>query len=253
MGSGGFLLIKNQVNSIVSEKVDKQVENKLKEMEEKFYPVLEFIHEKKQEVEKAGEDAIKASRKVAAQISEAKVTSEQSEILAKGAEEIEKKEEKEYSAEDYLVLATEARSKKEYEDGLKFARAGLDLQPEDIRLKATLTHRLGSIYGGMGKVESEIKYYEEAVRLDPAFSWPHHNLGIIYHGQKNYHEAEKECKEAINLDPNFTGAHFNLGLVYIKVNKPEEALKEFEEADKLNPGDRATLYQIKSLRKELGL
>lgn len=50
----------------------------------------------------------------------------------------------ERSPEDYLVLATDAWRDKKYDDGLKYAFNGLNLNPKDIRTKATLIERGGS-------------------------------------------------------------------------------------------------------------
>lgn len=139
------------------------------------------------------------------------------------------------SAEDYLVLATESWRAKKYDEALDFTYAGLHLNPSDIRTKATSIHRLGSIYDYLGNKDLGIKYYEEALKIDPTFSWPHINLGNLYRDQKKYDEAEKEYKETIRLDPDNADALSNLGVLYYDQNKFDDAEEKYKEAILLNP------------------
>ena len=105
------------------------------------------------------------------------------------------------SAEDYIVLATEFWRAKKYDDALKLAFVGSNLNPENKRIKATLINRIGSIYGDLKVISLEETYYKKAMELDAQFSTPCNNLGVNYFGQKKFAEAEIEYKKAIELDP----------------------------------------------------
>jgi tetratricopeptide (TPR) repeat protein len=139
------------------------------------------------------------------------------------------------SPEDYLVLATEAWRAKKYDNALQFAFNGLNLKPSDTRVKATLIHRIGSVYNNLNIPDLAIKYYKNAMEKDPKFSWPHNNLGLIYYEQKKYAEAEKEYKKAIVLNPENAAPHSNLGLLYYEQKKYVEAEKKYNKAIEIDP------------------
>ena len=64
------------------------------------------------------------------------------------------------SAADYLILATDNWKAGNYIEGMAFAQQGLMLAPKDVRLKATLLHRIGALLGNMGaNVKAEEFYY----------------------------------------------------------------------------------------------
>lgn len=139
------------------------------------------------------------------------------------------------SAEDYLALATENWRAKNYDKAFQFVYAGLSLDPKDKRLKATLIHRKASIFYSSGLTEKAIKFYNEAIKLAPEFSWPHNNMGNLYQEQGKTTEAEAEYKEANRLDPNYVNAHYNLWILYKDQGKMTEAEAEHKEAIRLDP------------------
>ena len=115
---------------------------------------------------------------------------------------------------DYLVLAIEKRQTKQYDEALMLAFVGLNLNPQDSRVKASLLDFIGSIYSKSDAHNLAIKYYKDAIQEDPKFSFPHNNLGNIYYILKRYEEAEEEYKKAVELDPKDAFPHNNLGNIY---------------------------------------
>tara|TARA_B100000959_G_C14971609_1_gene619950 strand:+ start:1883 stop:2806 length:924 start_codon:yes stop_codon:yes gene_type:complete len=148
------------------------------------------------------------------------------------------------SAEDYLALTAEACRTKKYDDGLKLAYAGLNLDPEDKRIKATLINRIGFIYGELKELSLAKKHFKKAIELDSTFFWPHYNLGVFYNDQKKYAEAEKEYKKAIELNPEDVRSHNNLGITYMNQNKNAEAEKEYKKAIELEPEEAHPLFNL---------
>lgn len=132
------------------------------------------------------------------------------------------------SPEDYLILASQSWRMKNHTQALKYAASGLALEPEDQRIKAYLTHRLGTILQTMPTEETVVKIYNSAIALDPNFSWPHNSLGLTYRYQKNFEAADKEFQEAIRLYPENTRPHYNLGVSYFLQKRFGEAEKEFK-------------------------
>ena len=117
------------------------------------------------------------------------------------------------AAEDYLILSTEAWRAEKYDDALKLAFAGFNIDPKDKRVKTTLIHRIGSIYDDLEVLPLAETYYKKAIALDSTFSWPHNNLGVLYYNQNKNAEAEKLYKKAIEFDPEDAKATHNLKIV----------------------------------------
>ena len=142
---------------------------------------------------------------------------------------------KQHSIADYLVLATNARENGNFEEGLKYAYAGLELPCSDMRVNSTLIYRLGTLYRDMGNTDLAVKKYNEAINLDPKFAWPHIGLGNIYRDLKDFNKAIDEYKTAIQLNPNDPMAHNNLGFVYEILSDFDKAQNLYEKATSLGP------------------
>ena len=197
------------------------------------YEILELTYGKfhlkrYQPAQKEREEAIKMAADNPVEIS-----AEEKERLIKAAEH---RTDEIRSPEDYLVLATEAWREKNYDNALKFAFIGLNLEPYDIRVKSTLTYRIGIVYKDLKIYDLAIKYFKNALEGDPKFSWPHIGFGSVYLDQKKYSEAEKEYKNAIKLDPKLAMPHNNLGILYQNQKRYTEAEEEFKKAIELDPG-----------------
>jgi tetratricopeptide (TPR) repeat protein len=139
-----------------------------------------------------------------------------SEIKNEGEEYIQEAKQRppeKRSPEDYLTLSTEKWRAEDYDAALADVFAGLALNPENTRIKATLIHRKASIYDNSGLKDMGVKFYKEAIALDPDFLWPHNNLGILYSDQGKLEEAKKEYEEALRLDPGNHKANNNLRIL----------------------------------------
>ncbi len=158
-------------------------------------------------------------RQLALKVSQDQLSSE---IKNEGEEYIEEAKQRspeKRSPEDYLALATEKWRAKDYDGALADVFAGLALNPKDVRIKATLIHRKASIYLFAGLKDFGVKFYKEAIALDPDFSWPHYNLGNFYFDQGELEEAKKEYEEALRLDPNDNMTKENLEILKREMKK----------------------------------
>jgi tetratricopeptide (TPR) repeat protein len=147
----------------------------------------------------------------------------------------ENRAENERSAEDYLILSTHAWRSRNFEKALPYVFEGLRLDPGDKRIKAALLYRLGTIVQTMSPAETAVKCYNDAIKLNPLFSWPHNSLGLTYRYQKEYQAADKEFEEAIRLHPENTRPRYNLGVSYMSQKRFAEAEKVFREIIQMDP------------------
>jgi tetratricopeptide (TPR) repeat protein len=190
-------------------------------------------------------------RKLALKLAEDKPSPK---IEKEGKEYIKEAEERppeKRSPEDYMALATEKWRAKDYGAGLADVFSGLALNPDNIRIKASLIHRKASIFHSLGLWNQAEKYLKEAIEVDPGFPWLYNGMGSVYLEQRKFKEAEEEYKKAIELDQNFAIPHYNLGIIYRKQGKLEEAKREYEEALKLDPKLSVAKENLEKLKREM--
>jgi tetratricopeptide (TPR) repeat protein len=162
------------------------------------------------------------------------------EIEKKGEKFIEKAEERvpeQRSPEDYLALANEKWRAKDYDAALADVYAGLDLNPKDVRVKASLIFSKGRLFFFLGLRDEAIKHFKDALEVDSEFSWPHVGLGNVYRNQGKLDRAEVEYNKAKELDPNNDKPNIGLGNIYLDQGKLEEAKAAYKRAIELYPND----------------
>jgi len=133
--------------------------------------------------------------------------------------EAEKRTAEERSPEDYIVLATDAWQGKDWDKAFEYAYAGLALNPKDKRTKATLVHRLASVFDYSENKEIGEEKYKEAIKIDQTFSWPHNNLGLLFEERGELEKAEELFEKAFVLDSENEKAKRNLELVRKKIKE----------------------------------
>ena len=151
----------------------------------------------------------------------------------------------------------------------------LEYQPNSVKAYSYLAQ----VYGHLGKKETEIEYWYEAVNLSPNLidAQGYHKLGrfLQAHGQldkaiKCYQRARKyksdnlldvEChlgeiwlqkgeldqsiaiyQQILQQDPTYAKAHYKLGLIYRRQERYEDAIIAFRQAIKVKP-DFASAYR----------
>ncbi|XP_075056061.1 protein O-mannosyl-transferase TMTC4 isoform X2 [Mixophyes fleayi] len=92
-------------------------------------------------------------------------------------------------------------------------------------LNAKVHYNVGKNLADQGLQTDAIKYYREAVRLNPKYVHAMNNLGNILKEKDELHEAEQLLSRAVAIQPDFSAAWMNLGIV-------QNSLKRFEEAEK---------------------
>ncbi len=155
--------------------------------------------------------------------------------------------------EDHLVLSTEAWRDKDVDQALAHAFQGLALSQDDIKVKAALTLRIGTIYADMKKNNMAIDKYNTAISLDPSFPWPHYYLGNLNASMGKNKAAERAYKQAIKLDPGYAYAHNNLGNLYNKTGEHRLAVSAYKEALKLNPDYANGYYNLGIIYDKMGM
>lgn len=93
---------------------------------------------------------------------------------------------------------------------------------------------------------------EEAIKLNPQYSFAWNNKGVILKSMGQFDDALKAYEEAIRINPDYINAWFNKGDILIELKNNSEAIKAFEEVLKLDPNDAEARYYCATLYAETG-
>jgi tetratricopeptide (TPR) repeat protein len=96
----------------------------------------------------------------------------------------------------------------------------------------------------MGLVEKAVKEYKRYMSLNGASSNGSYNLGCAYVLQNKFQEAAAAFQDAVRIDPQFTFAFNNLGWCFWQLGKYGEAVEAFESAIRINPKFIDALFNL---------
>lgn len=144
-----------------------------------------------------------------------------------------------YAEQDRLDLA-----QVEFEKALASPRYGT---PEFA------VYNIGRLYEKRMQPEEALRYYKEAVRLQPAYASAYYRMGQVLETQKRGDEAREAYGKAVEKDPDMAEAHFRYGMMSYTAGELERALYSLSRVMKLAPNSsmadeaRRTLDRLKVL------
>lgn len=152
-------------------------------------------------------------------------------------------------------LSVEARDFLLDRDGLVYPRYNFFREKKPILLpKITREYQVkkdirnlleqGDYYARIGSYDRALKFFRDAVKLDPGSAMAHNNLGVVHKVKGRIDEAIDAFKTAIALEPSYAEPLNNLGIIYSEMGDLPEARRLFEISSRLNPRDARTWYNL---------
>lgn len=80
-----------------------------------------------------------------------------------------------------------------------------------------------------------LKYYEQAVKVDPNYADAQNNIGTIWYQRKKFGKAIKSYQKAIAMRKDMAVLYSNLGYAYFGDKKYEQSLASFHQALTIDP------------------
>ncbi|MBD3227549.1 MAG: tetratricopeptide repeat protein [Candidatus Lokiarchaeota archaeon] len=78
--------------------------------------------------------------------------------------------------------------------------------------------------------DQAIKYYKQAIILDPSYRWSWYNLGNIYRNKNNNSKAVECYEKAVEIYPNYGDAWNNMGNAFFDLDNLNKALDAYNKA-----------------------
>ena len=103
-----------------------------------------------------------------------------------------------------------------------------------------------------GDRENAIKFYNEAIELNPNLYQAYYNRGLAYSVLRQYERAIQDYSKAIELNPNYFNAYNNRGNDYSNLKQYEKAIQDYSKAIELNPNYSAAYYNRGRAYEKLG-
>ncbi len=105
----------------------------------------------------------------------------------------------------------------------------------EIGLQSHILNNTAYALGQLGLYQDALRAYQQAINIDPEFSYPYNNLGVALSELGRNEEAIRAYQEAINIDPKNTEAYNNLGSSLLDLGRNKEAIDSYKHAISIDP------------------
>jgi tetratricopeptide (TPR) repeat protein len=96
--------------------------------------------------------------------------------------------------------------------------------------------------------ETKVRALEAQVSANPSDPTPRIELGNAYFDAERYPDAIKWYQEALQIDPKNVNASTDLGVAYYYVNQPDRAIQQFEHSLSIDPNHVKTILNMGIVR-----
>ena len=100
---------------------------------------------------------------------------------------------------------------------------------------AVYWNELGIAMHNQAELDSAMKCYQKAAKLDSHYADPVNNMGTVWYERKKYPKAIRSYKRAITIKDNFASFYMNLGYAYFADKKYEESIATFHTVLQIDP------------------
>jgi len=92
--------------------------------------------------------------------------------------------------------------------------------------------------------ENKVNAFKSVAEREPANPKPRVELGNLYFDAERYDDAIKWYGDALKLDPKDVNVSTDLGVSYYYTNQPDKALAQFDQSLKIDPKHAKTLLNV---------
>ena len=137
----------------------------------------------------------------------------------------------ELTAQEWFEQGKKQWQAGEYEESIRYYSEAIRLDPN----LAYAYNNRGASYADLGQHERAIQDYDKAIELDPKYALAYNNRGLSYAGLRQYKRAIEDFDKAIELDPKYAAEYYNRGNSYADLGQHERAIQDYDKAIELDP------------------
>jgi tetratricopeptide (TPR) repeat protein len=93
-----------------------------------------------------------------------------------------------------------------------------------------------------GNYEQAIRYFTEAIDLNPKDAESRYSRGTAYSRKGQYDQAILDFSKALEINPRDAKAYYNRGIAYCRKSQYDQAILDFSKALEINPMDAKSYY-----------
>lgn len=149
---------------------------------------------------------------------------------------------------DYTTLASALLDSGLPGTALPYFGAAAERTPSD----AILQFNLGTAQAAQGSLAAARASFEQAVRLDPAYSEARNSLGVVLIRLGDHEPAIEQFRAAVEADPSYEKAIGNLSTAYARSGQLALAIETLESALASSPNSVGLLNRIGRLHARSG-
>lgn len=101
--------------------------------------------------------------------------------------------------------------------------------------RSVLLYNSAQVYVALGKTDEALKYYRDAIAMDPYYSEYYNEMGNLLQQQGHFAEALAAYELAIRYSAPYPEVYFNKGICYSQLEQWDEALASLAFSAELNP------------------
>jgi tetratricopeptide (TPR) repeat protein len=149
-----------------------------------------------------------------------------------------------FCADILFKQGIQARNENNYDAAIRWYRQAVRLDPYHIEAR----YRLAFLYGLSGYIERGVDEYTNVIKLAPYFASVHNNLAILYSKKDDLKLSEYHYRIQARLNPYNPETLCGLASVLLRQNKMEEAVLFLRKALILKPRHPFATQALKELK-----
>lgn len=138
---------------------------------------------------------------------------------------------------------------------MKRVNEQLDFYKERVRIEPSNHENriiLGYTYFLKGQNKEAIREFLFVLDQDDNYYDAYYNLGLVYLDEKRYNDALSNFHKTVQIAPRDFKGHVQMGIVYRHLGMYEEAMNSLTTANQLSPTNSDIIYQIGLVAEEKG-
>lgn len=140
----------------------------------------------------------------------------------------------------YQILGIIYYLSKDYDTSIRYFKEAINLNPGN----PDVYYNLGNAFKDKGDLEEAVQSYFKAIELNHEYIEAYNNLGVVFKNKGDYENSIKMFNNAINLKPDFVEALYNLGSVIYLKGQIEEAINIYKKVLEINPEFYDSYYSL---------